>query len=131
MEELEIFEKFRVNSTGEADSFFYDRAVIKLKSSKWKNFPAATHLQAYIDYHDRLKTFQVYKDDVFVVGFPRSGTTLLQEMVWLLDNKLNYEESKKVHSYHRCVWPELVLNNSYRIFLDNAKSLLFFLAISM
>jgi hypothetical protein len=41
-------------------------------------------------------------------------------MVWLLDNKLNYEESKKVHSYHRCVWPELVLNNSYRIFLDNA-----------
>lgn len=40
--------------------------------------------------------FQARPDDVWVVTFPRSGTTWTQEMVWLLANKLDFEKAKQV-----------------------------------
>lgn len=40
--------------------------------------------------------FKVRPDDVWVVTFPRSGTTFTQEMAWLLLNDFNYSKAKKV-----------------------------------
>ncbi|XP_072943670.1 sulfotransferase 1C4-like [Epargyreus clarus] len=40
-------------------------------------------------------------DDVFVHSFPRSGTTLTQELVWLIQNNLNYEKARSTKLYAR------------------------------
>ncbi|KAJ8913236.1 hypothetical protein NQ315_016179 [Exocentrus adspersus] len=45
--------------------------------------------------------FRVKPDDIFVVTFPRSGTTWMQEMVWLLENDLNYEKAAETHLKRR------------------------------
>uniref|UniRef100_A0A336N8V6 CSON009272 protein n=1 Tax=Culicoides sonorensis TaxID=179676 RepID=A0A336N8V6_CULSO len=39
---------------------------------------------------------EVRKDDVWVVSYPRTGSTWAQEMVWLLGNNLDYESAKQL-----------------------------------
>ncbi|OWR53533.1 Retinol dehydratase [Danaus plexippus plexippus] len=43
--------------------------------------------------------FPLRSDDVFVISFPKSGTTWTQELVWLLLNDLDYEKAKKSLNY--------------------------------
>ncbi|KAL3285949.1 hypothetical protein HHI36_000464 [Cryptolaemus montrouzieri] len=38
--------------------------------------------------------FEVRPDDIWIMGIPRSGTTILQELTWLLRNDLDYEGAK-------------------------------------
>ncbi|KAG7157953.1 Luciferin sulfotransferase-like 3 [Homarus americanus] len=38
----------------------------------------------YADWHDRYTNFTVHHEDVWVVTFPKSGTTWTQELVWCL-----------------------------------------------
>lgn len=45
---------------------------------------------------DRIKKFEVFNDDVWIVTFPKCGTTWTQEMIWMLNNNLDYETDKKV-----------------------------------
>ncbi|CAB3380088.1 Hypothetical predicted protein [Cloeon dipterum] len=40
--------------------------------------------------------FKVRPDDVFIATYPRSGTTLTQEMLWLLVNDLDYETDSQI-----------------------------------
>ncbi|KAG5668782.1 hypothetical protein PVAND_016708 [Polypedilum vanderplanki] len=42
---------------------------------------------------ENIKNFKVYDDDIWVVTFPKSGTTWTQEMVWLINNNLDYEKA--------------------------------------
>ncbi|KAJ2939759.1 hypothetical protein O0L34_g17951 [Tuta absoluta] len=44
---------------------------------------------------------KVRPDDVWVITFPRSGTTWSQELVWLLENNLDYKTAKKKPLYKR------------------------------
>uniref|UniRef100_A0A336K2Y5 CSON012844 protein n=1 Tax=Culicoides sonorensis TaxID=179676 RepID=A0A336K2Y5_CULSO len=55
----------------------------------------------------RIKEMDVYDDDVWVVSFPKCGTTWTQEMVWILNNNLNYTEAKRVNLLHRFPFLEL------------------------
>jgi hypothetical protein len=42
-------------------------------------------IKKYMDlYADRIKEMKVYEDDVWVVTFPKCGTTWTQELVWYL-----------------------------------------------
>lgn len=55
-------------------------------------------IQKYMDqFAKRVKEMEVYDDDVWVVTFPKCGTTWTQEMVWLVNNNLNYETALKVN----------------------------------
>ncbi|XP_068220087.1 luciferin sulfotransferase-like [Palaemon carinicauda] len=48
----------------------------------------------YRDYAERLFNFSVKSSDVFVVSYPKCGTTWTQEMTWLLLHDLDYEGAK-------------------------------------
>lgn len=42
-----------------------------------------------------IKEFEVRDSDIFVVTFPKAGTTWIQEMVWLIQNNLNYKGAQE------------------------------------
>ncbi|XP_049795435.1 luciferin sulfotransferase-like [Schistocerca nitens] len=44
----------------------------------------------------RVHDFPVRQDDVWLVTFPKSGTTWTQELVWLLMNDLDFETAKEM-----------------------------------
>ncbi|XP_022907950.2 sulfotransferase 1C4-like [Onthophagus taurus] len=50
--------------------------------------------------------FEPRKDDIWIVTFPRSGTTWTQEMVWLLANNFDYKTAKTVSLNERCPFLE-------------------------
>nr|XP_029731853.1 sulfotransferase 1A1-like [Aedes albopictus] len=60
----------------------------------------------YLQYADRIRNLTVYKDDVWVVTFPKCGTTWTQEMVWLIGHDLDYETAGKVDLSLRTVFIE-------------------------
>ncbi|XP_022917515.2 luciferin sulfotransferase-like [Onthophagus taurus] len=51
------------------------------------------------NYLDDIEQFEVREDDVWLTGFPKTGTTWLQEMVWLIENNLDYEGAKMDLNY--------------------------------
>ena len=51
---------------------------------------------AYEKYKDRYKNWQVRSDDIYVLGFPRSGTNWTQELIWLIQNDCDVEAAKRM-----------------------------------
>jgi len=45
---------------------------------------------------ERIKTMKIFDDDIFVVTFPKCGTTWTEEMAWMINNNLDYESSRNV-----------------------------------
>ena len=67
-------------------------------SEKWKNFPNSVIPKNFADSLDKIKNFEVFEDDIFLTGFPRLGTTIAAEMLWLIVNDFNFEKANG-HSY--------------------------------
>ncbi|XP_057652154.1 luciferin sulfotransferase-like [Diorhabda carinulata] len=63
---------------------------LQVGPKKWF-FPSGYKREA-----EHLYNFVARPTDVFIVTFPRSGTTWTQELVWLLANDLDYETANKV-----------------------------------
>ncbi|KAI4457264.1 sulfotransferase sult [Holotrichia oblita] len=55
---------------------------------------------------DKFYNFEVRSDDIWIVTFPRSGTTWTQEMVWLIANDLDFETAKAINLNERCPFLE-------------------------
>ena len=71
-----------------------DMVKISLKSdsSKFCIMP-----QKYVDQDlVRIKNMEIFEDDIWIVTFPKCGTTWAQEMIWMLNNDLDYETSAKI-----------------------------------
>ena len=49
---------------------------------------------AYEKFKDAFKNWEARPDDVYVLGFPRSGTTWTRELVWLIENDCNFKGAK-------------------------------------
>ncbi|KAL1376097.1 hypothetical protein pipiens_004507 [Culex pipiens pipiens] len=64
-------------------------------------------IETYLPLAERIRNFQVFEDDVWVVTFPKCGTTWTQEMVWLLNNGLNFERARKLSLDERFPFLEL------------------------
>ena len=43
---------------------------------------------------ERIKNMEIFEDDIWVITFPKCGTTWTQEIVWLLNNNLDYEAAR-------------------------------------
>ncbi|XP_038212109.1 sulfotransferase 1E1-like [Zerene cesonia] len=50
---------------------------------------------------------QVRPDDIWVITYPRSGTTWTQEMVWLLENDMDFDSAKRSPLFERFPMLEL------------------------
>ncbi|XP_059169969.1 sulfotransferase 1C4-like [Physella acuta] len=62
---------------------------------------------------DKVKAFQVRPDDVFIVTYPKAGTTWIQEITWLLMHDGNFEGAMATPVYLRSPFLEfkdLILN---------------------
>ena len=55
---------------------------------------------------EQLYNFQVREDDIWVVTFPKAGTTWTQEMVWMLVNDVDKEKGATPASL-RCPYMEI------------------------
>lgn len=42
---------------------------------------------------ETIKNFEVFEDDIWLVTYPRSGTTWCQQQIYLLKNELDYEKA--------------------------------------
>lgn len=53
---------------------------------------------------DSIKTLELRQDDTFVVGFPKSGTTWTEEIVWLLQNDLDFDKALNTKHFERVMF---------------------------
>ncbi|KAM0725184.1 Sulfotransferase 1C4 [Formica fusca] len=49
----------------------------------------------YAEQGDKAYNFETRPDDTWIITYPRSGTTLTQELVWLVANDLNFNEAHR------------------------------------
>ena len=64
---------------------------VKRLDEKWKNFPKCVATPENVERFDSYKNFSIRPDDIFILGYPRSGTTRLQELVWIIANDFDFE----------------------------------------
>ncbi|XP_046666954.1 luciferin sulfotransferase-like [Homalodisca vitripennis] len=57
--------------------------------------------KAYAECAQQILDLEVRHDDIWVISFPKCGTTWTQEMVWLLKNNLDFEKAKSTYLYFR------------------------------
>ncbi|XP_063706115.1 luciferin sulfotransferase-like [Culicoides brevitarsis] len=50
----------------------------------------------YAEIAEAILDLEIRKDDVWVVSYPRTGSTWAQEMVWLLGNNLDYDSARQI-----------------------------------
>lgn len=50
---------------------------------------------------DKVKNFKVFSDDIWVASFPKCGTTWTIEMVWLINNNMDFEGARSVKADDR------------------------------
>lgn len=60
----------------------------------------------YRNYAQQVKDFEVYPDDVWIVTFPKSGTTWTEEMVWLINHELDYNTARSLKLNERSTYLE-------------------------
>ncbi|KAF4524246.1 hypothetical protein B566_EDAN008792 [Ephemera danica] len=82
--EDELTRQLLADFTGEREGY------VQVGPDKW--FLPVKYLKHAVNYLN----FEVRPDDIWVVTYARSGTTLTQEMVWLIANDMNLERAKSV-----------------------------------
>ncbi|XP_013116936.2 luciferin sulfotransferase [Stomoxys calcitrans] len=71
-------------------------------SERWCTLPLEDETQI-----KQIYEFEVREDDVYVVTFPKCGTTWIQEATWLLGNDLDFATANSVDLTMRSVFMEL------------------------
>ncbi|KAL7020041.1 hypothetical protein ACKWTF_011357 [Chironomus riparius] len=64
---------------------------VKRLDGKWKNFPASILRPLHAEKLNSFVNFPVRSDDIFIFGYPRSGTSRLMELVWIIANDCDFE----------------------------------------
>ncbi|XP_014242638.1 sulfotransferase 1C1-like [Cimex lectularius] len=92
-----------------------DPTIALLISESGKDVPHAIYRippgkclmpETYLDQSERIRNLRVRPDDVWVITYPKCGTTWTQEMVWLMMNDFDFDLAKSSFLYHRSVFLE-------------------------
>ncbi|KAL3882635.1 hypothetical protein ACJMK2_028959 [Sinanodonta woodiana] len=72
------------------------RGIVQVDDSAWRRVKLYKYKDVSIPGHvvtilDNIENFKVREDDIWVVSYPRSGTTWTQEIVYLIKSGLNFE----------------------------------------
>ncbi|XP_055693944.1 luciferin sulfotransferase-like [Lutzomyia longipalpis] len=78
----------------------------------------------YYDIADRILNFEVRPDDVWVITFPKCGTTWAQEMVWQICNNIDFEKPKEESLYIRFPYLEVGCIMSRKVPMPDVISIL-------
>ncbi|GAB0090906.1 hypothetical protein DMENIID0001_056820 [Sergentomyia squamirostris] len=105
----EITRKFTISRPLELITVNYTEDTEGISAAKkWTLYPVVS-MPNFMDLYPKLQSFQARPSDIWVVTFPKCGTTWTQEMVWLLDNNLDFQMAKSTLLYDR--FPYFELNN--------------------
>ncbi|XP_014481470.1 PREDICTED: sulfotransferase 1 family member D1-like isoform X2 [Dinoponera quadriceps] len=83
------FEIFKDEKTAEAIKHYPYclRGLVGVGEKKW----CLPH--KFLTLGEEVYNFEPRPDDTYVITFPRSGTTLTQELIWLVANDMNFDEA--------------------------------------
>lgn len=91
----------------------------RLSKLRWKN-PPVTPLgpnhkfngvclpAQYKVFANSLRAFKIRPNDIYCFGYPKTGTTWTQEMVWLINNNFDFKKAKKISQLYRFPLIELL-----------------------
>ncbi|XP_058828218.1 luciferin sulfotransferase-like [Topomyia yanbarensis] len=82
--------------TGEEDYVLVkpkDYSKVPIDIPNWSPLPCCTTNQ-FKRYENELLNFEVKADDIWIASYPKSGTTWVQEMVWLISNDLDFNTAR-------------------------------------
>ncbi|XP_011646240.1 sulfotransferase family cytosolic 1B member 1 [Pogonomyrmex barbatus] len=49
-----------------------------------------------VHYAQKIRDFQVYEDDIWLISYPRTGSHWAQEMVWCIEHDFDYETTREL-----------------------------------
>ena len=70
----------RLKSHASENSKKWEHSQVALKTGILKNLLS-------------VRNFKIFNDDIFLLGYPRSGTTRMSEMIWLMANNFDVERA--------------------------------------
>lgn len=86
--------EFTIEESFKSD-YGIDFIRVKTNETRWKDAPAFVLHQELFENAKRIRNMEIYPDDVWFLCYPKTGSTWAQEMVWLLNNNLDYETANK------------------------------------
>ncbi|EDS42513.1 sulfotransferase 1A1 [Culex quinquefasciatus] len=72
-----------------------DFSSVPVTLPSWSPEPCCLN-KRFTGYAELFKNLEVRPDDVWLVTYPKSGTTWCQEMIWLVCNDLDYEQASEI-----------------------------------
>ncbi|XP_059622666.1 luciferin sulfotransferase-like [Phlebotomus argentipes] len=106
-----VCEKIQDKEVQEKANFGGCYEFILLKNIKWNKDRSCFHTHLFRDRIESYYNFEVRPDDVFLVSFPKSGTTFSQEMVWQISQGIDFETPKVQPQEIR--FPHLEMNSMF------------------
>lgn len=114
MENDPKFPKSLENISIETSEFYIEEEDLKEElvegnKFKFKKFESI-YLPAIVKNLSSIKLLEFLPNDTFVIGYPKSGTTWVEEIVWLLQNNLDFDESLKTSHFDRVYFIDMGLS---------------------
>lgn len=91
----------------------HKRGFVKIGQKKWF-LP-----YKYVETGAIVYNFEIRPDDTWIITHPRSGTTVMQELIWLVANDMNFEEAHRRHLLERFPFIEIGTILDDHILKDN------------
>jgi hypothetical protein len=86
---------------------------VKHLDERWKDAPGFVLPDTLVENLEKIQKMEIYSDDIWLICMPKTGSTFLQEMIWLLENNLDFERAKSESIITRYPTLEYVRNNNY------------------